>query len=76
MVKYTLVYFNGRGRGEVSRILFALADVEYEDKRVTGESWTAFKPGEQLSLLSTYWSIQGRGEISSNKPPTVILVNN
>ena len=53
MVQYTLVYFNGRGRGEVSRILFALADVEYEDKRVTGESWTAFKPGEQLSLLST-----------------------
>lgn len=44
MVKYTLVYFNGRGRAEVSRILFALAGVEYEDKRIEGEDWGKLKP--------------------------------
>ena len=46
MVKYSLVYFNAQGRAEVSRYLYALADVEYEDKRVTGEEWAKFKPGE------------------------------
>ena len=46
MVKYTLVYFDGRGRAEVSRILFELAGVEYEDKRVKGEDWGKLKAGE------------------------------
>ena len=46
MVKYTLVYFDGRGRAEVCRILFALADVEYEDKRIQGADWEKLKPGE------------------------------
>ena len=50
MVKYTLVYFDAPGRAEVSRFLFALADVEYEDKRVTGEEWATFKPGECMFL--------------------------
>ncbi|KAI0213525.1 S-crystallin SL11 [Lamellibrachia satsuma] len=44
MVKYTLVYFDGRGRAEVCRILFALADVEYEDKRIQGADWGKLKP--------------------------------
>ena len=48
MVKYTLIYFNGRGRAEVSRLLFALADVEYEDERIVGENWSKMKPGEEL----------------------------
>ena len=48
MVKYTLVYFDAPGRAEVSRILFALADVEYEDRRVTGEEWAKLKPGQYL----------------------------
>ena len=48
MVKYTLIYFNGRGRAEVSRLLFALADVEYEDERIVSENWPKMKPGEKL----------------------------
>ena len=46
MAKYTLVYFNGRGRAEVSRMLFALADVEFVDTRIEGEEWAKLKPGE------------------------------
>ena len=46
MVKYTLVYFDARGRAEVTRMLFALADVAYEDKRIKGEDWGKLKPRE------------------------------
>ncbi|XP_074646001.1 uncharacterized protein LOC141902255 [Tubulanus polymorphus] len=45
MPKYTLKYFDGRGRAEVSRLLFAQAGVEYEDVRYTFEEWPAVKPG-------------------------------
>ncbi|KAK2163090.1 hypothetical protein NP493_1485g00055 [Ridgeia piscesae] len=54
MVKYTLVYFDGRGRAEVSRILFELAGVEYEDKRIKGEDWGKLKsemPFGQMPIL-------------------------
>ena len=32
---YKLSYFAGRGRAEISRIMFAEAGAEYEDDRVT-----------------------------------------
>ncbi|XP_070544580.1 hematopoietic prostaglandin D synthase-like [Ptychodera flava] len=43
MPKYKLTYFNGRGRGEVSRMIFALAGVEYEDNRIAMEEWGKLK---------------------------------
>lgn len=42
--KYKLSYFAGRGRGEVLRLLFAGAGQEFEDDRLTGDSWAALKP--------------------------------
>jgi glutathione S-transferase len=53
---YKLTYFNYYGRGEAVRMLFALAGVEYEDRRieVTGDDWKEFKPKTpfgQLPLL-------------------------
>ena len=42
MAKYELMYFNGRGRAELTRVAFAIAGVEYEDTRVT--DWPALKP--------------------------------
>lgn len=44
MSNYKLIYFNARGRAEVSRLIFAQAGVEYEDKRVAGEEWAKLKP--------------------------------
>ena len=38
-----LVYFNGKGRAEVTRTMFALAGVEYEDKRYSLEEWGKLK---------------------------------
>jgi len=39
MSSYKLYYFNVRGAGEVSRIIFAQADVKYEDIRFEGDQW-------------------------------------
>ena len=44
MPKYTLIYFNGKGRAESVRLLFAAAGVEYEDRRIQREEWQALKP--------------------------------
>ncbi|EYC01078.1 hypothetical protein Y032_0110g144 [Ancylostoma ceylanicum] len=44
MVKYKLIYFNGRGRAECARQIFALAGQEYEDVRLTHEQFAPLKP--------------------------------
>ena len=41
MVKYTLNYFNGRGRAEIIRLIFAAAGVEFTDNRI--EDWPRTK---------------------------------
>ena len=51
MAQYKLTYFKGRGRAEGVRMLFALADVDYEDNRVTGDSWQEFKPSRCCFLM-------------------------
>ena len=45
MPSYKLSYFNGRGRAEVARMLFAVAGVKYEDHRIQGD-WDKIKPSE------------------------------
>ncbi|XP_072014440.1 S-crystallin SL11-like [Amphiura filiformis] len=44
MPNYKLIYFNGRGRAEVARYVFALAGAEYEDHRIEFSEWAALKP--------------------------------
>jgi len=44
MPAYKLVYFNGRGRAETIRLVFAAAGIKYEDKRIEKTDWPAFKP--------------------------------
>ena len=48
MPKYKLSYFNFRARAELARLIFAVADVEYEDDRVTSfhQWYNVMKPGE------------------------------
>ncbi|XP_002731499.2 hematopoietic prostaglandin D synthase-like [Saccoglossus kowalevskii] len=43
MPSYKLYYFNARGRAEHSRLLFAMAGVEYQDVRYTREQWPVEK---------------------------------
>jgi len=51
MPSYKLTYFNGRGRAECSRLLFAAAGKAYEDCRVVREEWLKLKPTSKLGQL-------------------------
>jgi len=44
MPSYKLSYFDGRGRAEPARYLFAYTGTKYTDVRVTQEEWPALKP--------------------------------
>ncbi|CAK8696110.1 unnamed protein product [Clavelina lepadiformis] len=44
MPNYKLYYFQARGLAEMSRLLFAQAEVDYEDVRFSGEEWPELKP--------------------------------
>jgi len=48
-MSYKLTYFNGRGRAELSRLIFAQAGVPYEDVRIEGAQWPQLKPSELCS---------------------------
>ncbi|XP_076821312.1 glutathione S-transferase 1-like [Clavelina lepadiformis] len=50
MPTYKLVYFDGRGRAELPRMLFAEAGVKYEDFRVK-ENWASEKPKTPFGKL-------------------------
>ncbi|XP_072050148.1 glutathione S-transferase 1-like [Amphiura filiformis] len=52
MPKYKLIYFNARGRGETIRLLFEIAGVEYEDKRIDYDTeWADLKPNTPFGVL-------------------------
>ena len=46
MAKYRLVYFDGRGRAEIIRIIFSAAYVQFEDGRIDVKDWPDLKPGK------------------------------
>ncbi|XP_050413655.1 probable glutathione S-transferase 6 [Patella vulgata] len=48
---YKLVYFDARGKAELSRLCFAAAGVKFEDERVTREEWPALKPAMPFGQL-------------------------
>jgi len=43
-MEYKLSYFGMRGRGEVIRMIFSAAGVEFEDERIAREKWPDVKP--------------------------------
>ena len=44
-------YFNGRGRAEVSRLIFATAGQQFEDIRYEGSEWTSHKSEMPLGQM-------------------------
>lgn len=48
---YKLTYFNLRGRAECARQLFVLADVPYEDVRLSKDEWKNVKSGKSVKVF-------------------------
>ena len=46
IMPYKLTYFNGRGRAELGRLIFAQAGVQYEDVRIERADWLQLKPSQ------------------------------
>jgi glutathione S-transferase len=51
MPSYKLTYFNGRGRAELTRLLFHATDTKFEDVRIEREKWPAMKPSTPFGQL-------------------------
>ncbi|CAH1801196.1 unnamed protein product [Owenia fusiformis] len=51
MPTYKLMYFRGRGNGELLRLLFAQAEVKYEDVRLRREEWEKIKPTSPFGVM-------------------------
>ncbi|CAF0964157.1 unnamed protein product [Rotaria sordida] len=51
MSTYKLIYFNGRGRAEVSRLIFAAAGQKYDDVRYERNEWPAHKSEMPLGQM-------------------------
>ena len=45
--KVQLLYFDGYGRAEIIRIILNYGGIEFEDKRVTWDTWPQIKPSKQ-----------------------------
>lgn len=58
MTGYKLTYWNARGRGEPIRMIFAAANVKYEDNRISKELWPTIKQCKLSSLLINFGSKQ------------------
>ena len=43
MSGYKLYYFNVRARGEICRLAFVAANIEFEDVRLQGDEWAKEK---------------------------------
>ena len=44
--KIKLTYFDGKGRGELSRLILAYGGQPWEDDRITFENWPELKPSK------------------------------
>lgn len=53
MSVYKLYYFNVRGRGEICRLAFEAANIEYEDIRLDGEDWVKEKECKWKILVTS-----------------------
>lgn len=51
MPEYKLVYFNFRGLGELSRLIFHYAQVPFEDVRIERSDWPELKKSKLTSFL-------------------------
>ena len=58
MPNYNLNYFDGRGRAEITRLIFAAAGQTYTDNRVSFEQWPVLKPEAPIGQMP-YLEVDG-----------------
>lgn len=58
MPNYKLTYFNLKGRGELSRLLFAASDVKFEDVRIDMANWNQLKACMRSFLQRSFFCIK------------------
>jgi len=73
--QYKLIYFNGRGRAEPARLIFAYAGVDYNDHRIEGAEWPALKPKTPFGQLPLLDIDNGKVILSQSKAITRYLGN-
>ena len=79
MPKYTLTYFNFRGRAELARLIFAVADIEYEDERITEiEKWMKLKPSKynKKRVFFFFWKFKCSWREPPKGPDSFVLTQN
>jgi len=62
---FKLSYFPGRGRAEVTRLLFAAADIKYEDHRIPSDQWPTVKPTTPWGQMP-FLEIDGKSVIAQS----------
>jgi len=62
MPEYKLTYFNARGRAEIARLLFVLADVKYTDNRVERGDFPALKESLPTGQIPTL-EVEGKSVV-------------
>ncbi len=55
MPKYTLHYFNLRGRGQLSRLIFHYAGVEFTDHTFDFEQWFQVEKKNSKSTVNSFY---------------------
>lgn len=77
MSKYELIYFNGRGRAEVARLLFAENGADYTDNRLESDEWKKYKPGivsiKYRQIFTHRWKLPSDLEKIPQSKPIILI---
>jgi len=77
MPKYTFRYFNFTGRGEICRLVFAQAGVEFTDHRISGfEQWIEEKQNSHLYPFGTVPTLEIDGTVLPERMPILRYLAN
>jgi glutathione S-transferase len=71
MAQYKLHYFNGKGRAEVCRYMFALADQKYEDIRYERDVWPKHKPDMPFGQVPVLEVVDGSNSFKLPQSTTI-----
>jgi glutathione S-transferase len=72
MSEYKVTYFNGRGKGELIRLVFGAAGQQFEDDRVEFDAWPARKPTAPLGQMP-YLTFKDEQKVEQQLPQSLAV---